>query len=383
MNFIKESDDSRADLRKNLDVAIVKDAYMIRVALEIANGKEAATIVNAVVSSYLAYNGDFKRGENHKLRALLVTQREKIQNEIKIKRANLNSLTQKGTIGASRPILNANAAKNDDDPTLEPVFSSVTRAHMDKLADEMMSTDLELFKVESELAALESVARTDEKDPVGNSKQHEDQVERRIREEFVRDPDIVALGEEIATAHEQLDHAKLVARLGNDPARRAAAQKYDKLMAEYETQWEIKRKEIGERLKTGTMGLQSLESVSNLKLKLQTLKGQKVKQVGVYGELKVEEKVATEDAFEATFLKHELDVLLKSDDHLKTNLEELDFKTTQEDVRVALVDDAKAPKSCHQQQATEVPDCRARRPVVHGPRPVLLAGSQSRTCCRS
>ena len=59
--------------------------------------------------------------------------------------------------------------------------------------------------------------------------------------------------------------------------------------------------------------------------------------------MKVDEKVANDDAFEATFLNHELEVLLKSDDHLKTNLEELDFKASQEDVRVALVDDAKAP----------------------------------------
>ena len=48
LSFIKESDDPRADLRKNLDVEIVKDAYLIRVALELANGKEAAAIVNAV-----------------------------------------------------------------------------------------------------------------------------------------------------------------------------------------------------------------------------------------------------------------------------------------------------------------------------------------------
>jgi polysaccharide biosynthesis transport protein len=342
LSFIKESDDSRADVRKSLEVEVVKDAYMIRVALEIANGKEAAAIVNAVVSSYLAYNGDFKRSENHKLRVDLAAQHEKIRNDIKIKRDKLNSLTRKGTIDAARPMLNPNAAKNEGDPALEPVFSSVTRGQMEKLADQMMSTDLELFRVESGLAALESATRTDEKDSVQDSKQQED-LERRISEEFVRDPDIVALGEEIAMALEQKDHAKSMARKGNDPALRAAAQKYEKLMAEYKNQWEIKRKEIGERLKTGTMGLHSLESINDLKLKLQTLKGQKNKQAEAYSKLKVEGKEANDDAFEATFLNRELESLLRSDDHLKTNLEELDFKASQEDVRVSLVDDAKAP----------------------------------------
>jgi polysaccharide biosynthesis transport protein len=345
LSFIKESVDSRADLRKNLDVEIVKDAYMIRVALEIANGKEAADIVNAVVSSYLAYNGDFKRGENHKLRVSLASQREKIQNEIKIKRATLNSLTRKGTVDIAKPILNAKATKDDGDPNLEPTFSSVTRGERQKLVDEMMKTDLELFRVESDLAALEMGTRPDGKDPVLESKQTHDQTEQRVREEFVRDPDIVALGEEIATAIEQRDHAKSMARKGNDPALRAAAQKYQKLMDEYEKQWEIKRKEIGERLKSGTKGPQSLESINDFRLKLQSLRGQKERQARLYSQLKVDEKVANDDAFEATFLNHELEVLLKSDDHLKTNLEELDFKASQEDVRVALVDDAKAPRA--------------------------------------
>ena len=83
LSFIKDSDDSRADLRKTLEVQIVKDAYLIRVGLELAKGEEAAAIVNAVVNSYLAYNGEFKRGENSKLRASLASQREKIQSEIK------------------------------------------------------------------------------------------------------------------------------------------------------------------------------------------------------------------------------------------------------------------------------------------------------------
>ena len=83
-------------------------------------------------------------------------------------------------------------------------------------------------------------------------------------------------------------------------------------------QWEIKRKEIGERLKSGTTGPQSLESINDLKVKLQSLKAQKEKQAKLFSQLKVDEKVASNDAFEATFLSHELEVLMKSEDHLKT-----------------------------------------------------------------
>jgi succinoglycan biosynthesis transport protein ExoP len=344
LSFITKSDDSRADLRKSLDVKIVKDAYLIRVALELPNGSEAAAIINAVLESYLAYNGEFKRGENSKLRASLFAQREKIQKEIKSKQNELKALLRKGNVNLPKAELNPNLAKNEGDVGAEPMFGIVTAGQREKLADEMMKTELEYFKVESDLAAWESATRPDQKDPGRDSKQDEEQRDRRIREEFVRDPDIIALGEQIAVAAEQRDHAKSMARQPNDPARRAAELRYKKLMADYEDQWESKRKDIGERLKMGTMGSQSVEPVGELRLKLQSLTVQKHKQASRFAQLKVDEKVANDDSFEATLVKHQLDILSGSDDQLRTNLEELEFKASQEDYRVVQVDDAKVPK---------------------------------------
>ena len=100
VSTIKESDDPKADLRKNMAVEIVKDAYLIRVALELSDGHQAAAIVNAVIVSYLAYNGEFKRGENSTLRQSLIAQRDIIQNEIKEKRAELKTLREKSTVQA-------------------------------------------------------------------------------------------------------------------------------------------------------------------------------------------------------------------------------------------------------------------------------------------
>ena len=220
LSYIKESDDWRADLRKDLDVQIVKDAYLIRVGLELGNGEEAAKIVNAVLNSYLAYNGEFKRGENAKLRQSLSAQLEKIRNGIEIKRDELKTLYGKGTVNFPGAQLNPNLAKNDGNAIAEPTFSTVTAGQKENLADEMLKTDLEIFRVESDLTAWESSTRADEKSPGQESKLEEEQRDGRIREEFVRDPDIINLGEEIAAAAEQRDHAKSMARQPNDPARR-------------------------------------------------------------------------------------------------------------------------------------------------------------------
>ena len=46
-----------------MTVEILKDALIIRVGLELADANQAATIVNAVVHAYLAYNGEHAQRE--------------------------------------------------------------------------------------------------------------------------------------------------------------------------------------------------------------------------------------------------------------------------------------------------------------------------------
>jgi capsular polysaccharide biosynthesis protein len=250
-NFIKESDDPRADLRESLRVEIVANAYLIRVALALPDAKEAAAIVNSVVSSYLAYNGDFKRSENHKLRVNLSSQREKIRNEIKIKRAALNSLSRRSGFQAVQELLAPNESGKVSDPT-RSTFSTITEEQRRQIASEMVKTDLEVIRAQ---AILET--------------------------------------------------------------KQAAIE--------------------------GENDLKARQALAELTQNLASLVKQKEYQAKYLSRLKIENKVGEYDAFEETFLNHELDVLMKSDDHLKTNLEELDFQASQEDYRVALVDDAKAP----------------------------------------
>ena len=89
LSTIKESDDPKALIRKDMVVEILKDAYLIRVALELPDPHQAAAIVNAVVRSYLTYNSEYQRGRNSTLRANLIAEQERIQKEVKEKRAEL------------------------------------------------------------------------------------------------------------------------------------------------------------------------------------------------------------------------------------------------------------------------------------------------------
>ena len=140
---IKKSEDPKSDLRKNLLVEIVKDANLIRVALESPNPQEAVTIVNAVVESYLAQNIDYSRTANRDLTNSLEQQIKKLGTEINAKKKELKELVKKGKVAALKPREMLNT-KTETDPT-QPTFKVLPEAQIQQIVSEMVKTDLELF----------------------------------------------------------------------------------------------------------------------------------------------------------------------------------------------------------------------------------------------
>ena len=233
LSTIRESDDPRTDLRKNMTVEIMKDASLIRVALELADGNQAAAIVNAVVHSYLVYNGEHTRSANSTLRQSLASQQEKYKDAITEKRNELKTLVDKGnfTIPPTVP----NLGKNDDDGGAQPVIGSISESQYNMLAQKAINTQLEIMKAESELKTKEAEATraASETDQGQLSKLSEERREQQILDEFQRDPEVVALSDDIAAAAEQRERARKVARLANDPSRRMAEERFKKLNEQY------------------------------------------------------------------------------------------------------------------------------------------------------
>ena len=267
LSTITESDDPRAELRKKMTVGIVKDAYLIRVALELADPNQAAAIVNAVVGSYLAYNGEHSRSANSKLRQSLVAQLEKYKTAINDKRAELKQLVSKGNVSVSKPI-NPNPSKSNSDGS-QPVIMNVSEEQSEKLMQDMINTELEIIKVESDIKAREDelAGEMSEKSQEQLSKASDEQLEQQIRNEFRKDPEVLGLTDEIALAAEQRDRAKAIARKAGDPARRMSEQKYKALMEEYDALWRAKYDEIRDRLKTAASNIQRAEVVDELRNK--------------------------------------------------------------------------------------------------------------------
>ena len=125
--------------------------------------------------------------------------------------------------------------RNDDDAT-KPTFTNVTMEQGQIIVQRDDEDRPRLGRSRGELSrsTLDAVNRANEEDKVQQQSRQSDEQEHLIEEEFKKDPEVIALTEEIAAAEEQRDHARSLARQPNDPARRAAETRYKKLWSEYE-----------------------------------------------------------------------------------------------------------------------------------------------------
>jgi len=84
----------------------------------------------------------------------------------------------------------------------------------------------------------------------GEDLHSEAQLEDRVKEEFLKDPEVLVLIRELSDTKEQLDRAKAMALLPADPARLATVKKHKRLTEQYAELWFRKHDEIRARLST-------------------------------------------------------------------------------------------------------------------------------------
>jgi len=344
--WIKNSDDPKADLRKDLQVKIVDGAYLIRVALELADGDQAAKIVNAVIAAYQTSNTDYNRAANFVLRKNLKEQLTKTVAEIDTNKNKLRKYVKKGTVETKKPVLNQDVLK-DEGSTTEPTFAIFTESQVQQMVDKMNKTRFELTDAEAALKAFEEKAakQANGQEGVESSEQENPELETAILEEFRKDPDVVALIDAIQEMRKELAHNKSVARQHNDPARLATVRELEKLEADYRKVWPEKHEQIRKRLTVRTDNSRSFNTLDDLRLKVRTLRLRQQDEAQFYDKVKTEQTEAHSDNFEATFLNAEVNSLMKRGEQISANLQQLEFDAQQDTFRVVRVDEATAPKT--------------------------------------
>jgi succinoglycan biosynthesis transport protein ExoP len=347
LSVIKQSEDPKADLRKRMSVVIIDNAYMIRVALELPDAIQAATIVNSVVEAYMAQNTIFNRSFNKNQQVILESQLTKLQGLLAEKTKEMEKMASEGKFTITKPQFNRpNSALPDESDG--PTFSEVTEAQYQTTLAQLQRVDYDLLESQASLQTLEENAekRAIEQENAKRSGIVNEQLEARIREEFNKDPEVDALSDEITKTTEQRDRSRASTRSNSDPAVVRANQHLRKLEGEWNDLWQEKYTEILERIRSGGSGdlVREAETIRELKIKIESLKKRREGYVKMLEIKLVDSKKTNKEHFSAILLNYELNSLLSKRESISKNLDQLKFEAEQDTFRVMLQDKAAVPK---------------------------------------
>jgi capsular exopolysaccharide synthesis family protein len=340
--MIKNSKDPESELRKKLMVEIVGETNLIRVAMESTEPEDATTIVNAVVESYMLENARYKRGANKELTDVLAKQMEKIKADIETNKKTLKRLLKNGKVSMLKPEEMLNSSTEETDPA-KPTFKKSSADHVQRMMAEMHHTDLSLLEARAQLEV--KLANAMQQEEKNQTQQGGDQLNEKIEEEFNKDPEVVALVDEIDEVREHLEHVKQNVRNPSDPSRVHAQKQLEKLMDRYERVWKKKYTAIRERLSLPDGGSKSDESVKDLTLKIATLEKKKLKEIELFKGMEVDQKESNDDTFEATYLEYQIRKMQSREDQIERNLVQLEFEAKQDRYRVSCIAQASVPKT--------------------------------------
>jgi hypothetical protein len=256
------------------------------------------------------------RNANSALRKSLTDKLERYKNQIDELRAELKALMLKRTVDATKKG-DPKPKKNNDDRS--PRAPGTLDEQRIRLAQEMIDTQLKIIKVESDLQAAEAAAGIPPDD------KHREQ---QIQDQFRGDPEVLALTDEIQLAAEQRDRARSMSRQKNDPARRLAEQKYKELTAKYDELWKAKYREISNQLQAKNSN--AAQAVDALRRVLELLKALKAKQAALLKALEAKEQVVNHDEFDAAFLQHQLDIVMRRAEQVRAQLKRLESDSPQD-----------------------------------------------------
>ncbi len=343
---VRQSDDPKAFLRKKLSVDIMDNAYMIRVALELTDAQQAATIVNTVVETYMMQNTIFNRSVNKNQQTALEQQSALVADRIKEKKKEMEKMVRQSKAEFSPPRINPGSKDEHDQSSSGPTFGQVTQEQYNRALAQVDRVENELFEAEALLETLEkNVLANRDLDP-SQAKLVDERTLAQIKGAFNKDPDVVALGREMADANTHLERVRSAARQNNDPSVYAARKHVAKLEEEWQQLWEDKYVEILARLQASGESDETggPEAMKKLKIRIESLKKTRDRYVQNLQAQEVKKGESNTDTFNLMLLNHELNSLLGKQDHITKNLEQLKFEAEQDNFRVMLQDTASVPK---------------------------------------
>ena len=231
-----------------------------------------------MVNAYLEQHTEYHRSANKALHKSLADELEKLAKDISLKKTELKALVEKGHVEVAKSVLPLNSVK-DGDSAVPSAFMSLTEEQYTQTANILLKTEMDLLEAQAMFEAAQSqLEKLTKGETESQTEEPDGQLGARVEQEFMSDPDVVALAAEIKTAQDELEKVKSTVRMANDPARRAVEKHLKSLQNDWDLAWEQKREKIEERLLAGDVNQQPglwKERVADIHLKIDKLKRQK------------------------------------------------------------------------------------------------------------
>jgi succinoglycan biosynthesis transport protein ExoP len=344
--MIRKSLDPKMDLRQKMDVQIVRGTYLIRVALESGDPDEAATIVNQVVESFKEQHDNVSQSKNKALRDTYNIKLKELLGDADREKQELKTLVKQGN--PDLRLATQRAASQEADGKTTVVGATVTEQQFMDLTRKVTDCDIELIGLKAQLDTLQKeqeLALSGEVTSEAGVKTPE--LEKRIKDEFSRDPDVGAIAGEIKDLKTKLEHQKGIIRGLGDPSIKRIRDRIASLESDYEAIWYAKYDEIANRLMTGRNSSNQAAgpSIPQLVSKIKSLEKNRADLESHLATMNVRHKDQGTDTVEAADRQRKILSLQAREDQIRDKLEQIDFESKHENYRVFLQDAAAVPKA--------------------------------------
>lgn len=339
--MFRGAEDPLETLRKKLEIAIVPNTHFIQIAVESTDSDEAAEVVNAVIDVYQNRAKEVGTSEKKILVGELETYQKNLKETITQTQAKLREIAKRGNVEVQKPNLRAATPDSENDHALS--FERVSVDQYRSVKDRLFQTDMQLLELEAQYQARQSGAQSAAEIQEALSSELSPDQRKQIEIEFKRDPEVAAVIDEIKSAQDELAHTKSVARKGADPAMVAVQARLKRLDEEYRQLWAAKSEQIRRRLLVPTSA-QDLQSLAQLKTKIDELQHSKAKLATMLRGLEAESRGTHEDSVEATFLNADLSLYRGRFEQIDRRLEQLKFSKDKGNLTIKQTDLAQPPK---------------------------------------
>lgn len=219
---VSQSPDPEAELRSVVRVGIQPRTRLILVSMASESPSEAATIVGAVVESYLKTSERWTDHEAREQIKRLTEMKKKVETDRNTLRDTLERLSRKSVESQ------INTTKSD--------LISIERYRQYK--DELGRIELDLIVAESTLKTLQKFDNEQNgQRPTRPATLRGEQLEAETRRAFLADPDIVELRRSLKTTRGQLEEARRIAVNPSDPVVRKWRERLDRQNRQYQELW--------------------------------------------------------------------------------------------------------------------------------------------------